>query len=142
MSYLAEVIGLSIKNGKVIQKFQLLNIKRRFAGLLKIYTIVIPDKELDETVRLFRENMTTRLNKEWYITIHNSDRVIIVFRERVFTLSGKGVVATYQKQIDVSRAKDRQMWEEMLQYAKSIGVPENQRDFLPENFDKLTYPEG
>ena len=41
--------------------------------------------------------------------------------------------------LDVSRVEDKDKWEELIQYAKSLGVPDSQCDFLPENFAKETY---
>ena len=132
MSYYAEVINLSLKNDKILEGFPILRIKKRFLGLLKIYTIEVDEKNIDETVRLFQKNMSTKLRKEWYITFHTEEKVIIVFRKRIFKLSGKGIVPVYQKVLDVSGAEDKEKWEEVIRYAKSLGVPDNQCDFLPE----------
>ena len=51
-------------------------------------------------------------------------------------MSGKGIVPVYQKSIDTENVEDKELWYEMLAYAKSIGVPERQCDFLPEGFNK------
>lgn len=132
MNYYAEVINLSLKNDKILEDFPILSIKKRFLGLLKIFTIEVDEKNIDETVKLFQKNMSTKLRKEWYITFHTEEKVIIVFRKRIFKLSGKGIVPVYQKVLDVSGAEDKEKWEEVIQYAKSLGVPDNQCDFLPE----------
>lgn len=132
MNYYAEVINLSLKNDKILEDFPILSIKKRFLGLLKIFTIEVDEKNIDETVKLFQKNMSTKLRKEWYITFHTEEKVIIVFRKRIFKLSGKGIVPVYQKVLDVSGAEDKEKWEEVIRYAKSLGVPDNQCDFLPE----------
>ena len=132
MNYYAEVINLSLKNDKILEDFPILSIKKRFLGLLKIFTIEVDEKNIDETVKFFQKNMSTKLRKEWYITFHTEEKVIIVFRKRIFKLSGKGIVPVYQKVLDVSGAEDKEKWEEVIQYAKSLGVPDNQCDFLPE----------
>lgn len=139
MYYHAEVINLSLKNDKMLEGFQILHTNKRFLGFVKIITIAIPEDEIEKTVELFQKKMSTRLNKEWYITFHNAERVIVVFRKRIFHLSGKGIVPIYQKLLDVSRAEEKDNWEELIQYAKSLGVPDSQCDFLPENFEKESY---
>lgn len=139
MYYHAEVINLSLENDKILEEFQILSTKKRFLGFVKIITIAIPEEKIEKTVKLFQKNMSTKLNKEWYITFHNAERVIVVFRERIFHLSGKGIVPVYQKRLDVSKAGDKDKWEELIQYAKSLGVPDSQCDFLPEDFEKETY---
>ena len=138
-SYYAEVINLSLKDKKMLKKFPIIKCQSRFLGLCKIYTISIPEKNIDESVNAFQQNMSTALNKEWYITFHTSENVIIVFREKVFNLSGKGIKPVYQKCIDTADAEDKDNWEEMIQYAKSLGIPDEQCDFLPENFAQQEY---
>ena len=84
----AEIINLSLKDSSIIKKFPMLDVKKRFLGYVKIYTISIPENDIEETIRIFQKNMSTKLKKEWYITFHNVERVIIVFRKRIFDLSG------------------------------------------------------
>ena len=94
---------------------------------------------IEDTVKAFQKNMSTSLKKEWYITFHTSENVIVVFREKIFALSGKGIIPVYQKCIDTSHAEDKQKWDEMITYAKSLGIPDEQCDFLPEDFTNQDY---
>lgn len=132
--YYGEVINLSLKDKKMLKKFPVIKCKNRFWGLCKIYTISIPEKDIDATVKAFQENMSTALKKEWYITFHTPENVIVVFREKIFTLSGKGISPIPQKCIDTSCAEDKEKWDEMVRYARSLGIPDEQCDFLPEDF--------
>ena len=132
--YLAEVISLSMKDKKLLKKYPILKCEKRLGGLYKIYTISIPKREIDDAVKVFQENMSTALKKEWYITFHTPENVRIVFREKIFTLSGKGITPIPKKRLDTSRAEDKQQWDEMIQYAKSLGIPDEQCDFLPRDF--------
>lgn len=138
-NYHAEVINLSLKDRSIIKKYPILKCKKRFLGLCKIYTIAIPEKEIAGAINLFQENMSNALGKEWYITFHTAEKVVVVFRDRIFNLSGKGISPVYQKCIDTSHAEDKTNWDEMIQYAKSLGVPEEQCDFLPEDFATQKY---
>ena len=123
----------------MIKKFPVLKCQSRFFGLCKIYTISIPEKDIEDEVKAFQKNMSTALKKEWYITFHTSENAIVVFREKIFGMSCKGIVPVYKKRIDTSHAKDKQRWDDMIQYAKSLGVPDEQCDFLPEDFTKQEY---
>ncbi|MDD4434182.1 MAG: hypothetical protein PHN48_10905 [Parabacteroides sp.] len=58
---------------------------------------------------------------------------------KIFYLSGKGITPVYQKCINTSHADDKQKWDEMISYAKTLGIPDEQCDFLPEDFDKMEY---
>lgn len=137
--YHAEVINLSLKNDKILEEFQILETKKRFLGIVKIHTIAIPEKDMEKSVRMFQKNMSTKMKKEWYITFHNAEQIIIVFRKRIFYLSGKGIIPVYQKLLDISGAEEKEKWEELIQYAKLLGIPDNQCDFLPENFRTQIY---
>ena len=137
--YHAEVINLSLKDKTMIKKYPVLKCKNRFLGLCKIYTISIPENDIEDTVKAFQKNMSTSLKKEWYITFHTSENVIVVFREKIFALSGKGIIPVYHKCIDTSHAEDKQKWDEMITYAKSLGIPDGQCDFLPEDFTNQDY---
>ena len=137
--YHAEVINISLNNDKILRNFPILDVKKRFLGFVKIYTVAVPEINIDETIKLFQENMGTRLKKEWYITFHNAEYVIIVFRKRIFKLSGKGIKPIYKKILDISNAEERDKWNEVIRYAKSLGIPDEQCDFLPEGFDERIY---
>lgn len=132
--YYAEVINLSLKDKKMLKQFPVIKCKKRFWGLCKIYTISIPEKDIDATVKAFQKNMSTALKKEWYITFHTPENVIVVFREKIFTLSGKGISPISRKCIDTSCAEDKEKWDEMVRYARFLGIPDEQCDFLPEDF--------
>ena len=130
--YYGEVINLSLRDISMLKKFKIVDIKKRFLGLVKIYTVELPSKKIEEIAKDFQSNMSTSLKKEWYITFHNRERVIVIFRTRIFDLSGKGITPIHGKMLDISHA-------ELISYAKKLGVPNSQCDFLPEDFSKRTY---
>ena len=89
----------------MIKKFPVLKCQSRFFGLCKIYTISIPEKDIEDEVKAFQKNMSTALKKEWYITFHTSENAIVVFREKIFVMSCKGIVPVYITSV----AKDRKV---------------------------------
>lgn len=132
--YHAEVVNLSLKDVGIINNYKTIDIKKRVLGFVKIYTLLIPGEKIKEAVNYFQSNMGTRLKKEWYITFHNENEVIVVFRSKIFKLSPKGISPVHRKLIDISSAKQKNEWNEMINYAKSLGIPDSQCDFLPEKF--------
>lgn len=130
--YHAEVVNLSLKNVDIINNYKTIDIKKRVWGFVKIYTLLIPSEKIDEAVNYFQSNMSIRLKKEWYITFHNENEVIVVFRSKIFKLSPKGILPVHGKLIDISSAEQKNEWNEMINYAKSLGIPDSQCDFLPE----------
>lgn len=139
MNYHAEVINLSLRNKKILANYTIQSVRKRFLGLLKIYTITVPADSVDDVITSFQKNMSTKLNKEWYITFHTNEDAIIVFRQKIFPLDTKDIQPVFQQQIDVSGMEDNLEWKNMISYAKSIGVPDNQCDFLPLDFRDQDY---
>lgn len=97
--YHAEVVNLSLKNVNVLNNYKIIASKKRFWGLVKIYTLLIPSEKIEEAVKYFQSNMSTRLKKEWYITFHNENKVIVIFRSKIFKLSPRGISPMHGKLI-------------------------------------------
>ena len=57
------------------------------------------------------------------INFHNRERVIVVFRTRIFELSGKGITPIHGKILDISHAEDKENWNELISYAKNYVKP-------------------
>lgn len=137
--YHAEIINLSQRDKSIFTQFPILEVRKRFLGFVKIYKIIIPEINVMETIEKIQANMSTALKKEWYVTAHNTDKVIVVFRQRIFHLLGVGIFPIYQQILNTSKADDKNEWDEMLSYAKSLSIPNSQLDFLPPNFKQENY---
>jgi hypothetical protein len=137
--YHTEIINLSQNNTDIFKKFKVIGVRKRFLGFIKIYKISIPENDLSEILTLVQHNMSRKLNKEWYATFHNADNAIVVFRKKVFHLSTTVITPKYQKRLNTDNAKDKQQWNEMLNYAKTLGIPDSQLDFLPPDFRTEVY---
>lgn len=60
--------------------------------------------------------MSRKLNKEWYAALYNPEKAIIVFREKIYELSTKGITPIYQKKVDIKNADDKYHWDKMIDY--------------------------
>lgn len=61
--YYGEVINLSLRDISMLKKFKIVDIKKRFLGLVKIYTVELPSKKIEEIAKDFQSNMSTSLKK-------------------------------------------------------------------------------
>ena len=59
------------------------------------------------------------------LTFRNAER-----KDTLLILQFIKELADYEKMLN----EDKDGWDEMIQYAKSLGVPDEQLDFLPEDF--------
>jgi hypothetical protein len=138
-NYHSEIVNLSQNNTNIFNEFNVIGVRKRFLGFVKIYKISIPENDLSETLTLVQHNMSRKLGKEWYATFHNADKAIVIFREKAFSLFTIGIIPEYQKCLSTDSAKEKQQWNEMLNYAKALGIPNSQLDFLPPDFMTEAY---
>lgn len=138
-NYHAIIINISQIDKRIFKRYKILNIKKRFLGLLKLYKITVPETDIENVAKEVQLNMSTKLKKEWYATFYNSERCIIVFRNKIFHLSTNGIHPVYQQKINTARADEKIKWDEMLTYAKTLGIPDNQLDFLPSDYKTEIY---
>jgi len=137
--YHAVIINISQIDKSIFERYKILDIKKRFLGLLKLYRINVPETDIENAAKEVQLNMSTKLKKEWYATFYNAERCIIVFRKKVFHLSTNGIYPVYQQKINTARADEKIKWDEMLMYAKTLGIPDKQLDFLPSDYKIEVY---
>jgi|GEM_PF-657942 len=138
-NYHAVIINLSQLDTSVFKSFNIINIQKRFLGIIKLYKISVHEKDIPETVSIVQSNMSRKLKKEWYVTFYNSERAIIVFRNKKFELSTNGITPMYQKKLNTINAADKEIWDKMICYAKSLNIPDSQLDFLPVGYKTENY---
>lgn len=138
-SYHAEIINLSQNDTSIFKHLNVMDVRKRFWGMVKIYKISILEKDIQETINSVQSNMSRKLKKEWYATFHNSEKAIVVFRKKLFKLSTTGIIPVYQQKLDTTNSVDKEHWDEMISYAKALNIPDNQLDFLPPDFRTEKY---
>jgi hypothetical protein len=138
-NYHADLVNLSQINTNIFKQFNVISIRKRFLGIIKIYKIKIPPNDLHNVIVSVQANMSKKLNKEWYVSFYNTEQIIVVFRKKIFELSTNGITPIYMKKLDTTNATDKEKWDEMINYAKSLHIPDNQLDFLSPNFRTETY---
>ena len=89
--YHGEVINLSLRDVTMLNKFKIIDIKKRFLGLVKIYTVELPSEKIEEIVKHFQSNMSKNLKKELLFTIEKelssfSAREYLFYPEKVLHL--------------------------------------------------------
>lgn len=135
----AVIINLSQLDINIFRNFNIINIKKRFFGIVQLYKITVPEEDIKEAISSIQANMSSKLKKEWYATFYNPEKAIIVFRNKKFELSTNGITPVYQQRLNTTNADDKKHWDEMIRYAKSLNIPDSQLDFLPPGFRTESY---
>ena len=84
-----------------------------------ILKIGVPEQAVVKTANAIQSNM----KDAFYSHLYSEDgRLIVIFKKRVFEVKA-----------------DRSAWKPVIEYGKSIGVPEEQLDFFPCRFEDEEY---
>ena len=116
MTWHGIVIDQSLKDKSVVDGLKILGTKEE--GEWKVYKVEVEDDKLQDTIQLIQPILNSG---GWYVHFYNDsgEKLTVVFRNRVFEL-----------------VNNPSFWNQVIEYGKSVGVPESEMDFKPNNFDK------
>ncbi len=104
------------------QSFEDLNFPNKFKVFAKkqdgswgIYGVEVEDVNLDKVISEIQKQMKSGT---WYVHFYNKEGLIVVFKEKIFRVN-----------------KDISIRQEMIEYGKSLGIPEEQLKVSPTNFE-------
>jgi hypothetical protein len=94
---------------------------QKLSGDWGLYGIKVDQNDCESTVVNIQAHMRT--DQPFYNHLYDDERLIVIFRERIFR------VTTHASS-----------WEEVKQYGLTLGIPEQQLDFWPNRFqDEIHY---
>lgn len=111
--YHAIIVNKSLVDESFIDQ---LNVIGKKEGSWVLYKISVAEAELEKTIKEIQSNMA---EGSWYFHFYNSDgsRMIVVFKDKSFETDS-----------------NPENWTEILEYGKSLNIPAEQLDFVPNNF--------
>jgi len=121
-NYHGIVVSFSQKNKSIFQRLHIIGLKKVLFGIIKLYKIDISEKEIKKIIQEIQMNMSKNIfmiNQEFYAHFYRKNELIIVYRNKIFSVT-----------------LDKNSWEEAIEYGKSIGIKENQLDFIPNRFEE------
>lgn len=80
-----------------------------------VYCVEIPEDEVEKRILEIQERMVIG---KFFNHVYNADKLIVIFKDKIFRL-----------------AKDTSTWNDAVNYGRSIGIPEDQLNFKPFNFE-------
>jgi hypothetical protein len=117
LEYHGIVVDVSQKDQSIFNKLKILGKKK--TGGWALYKIGVEPGKVEETIKLLRQNMVEEI---FYFHFYKDDELIVVFNERIFRIK-----------------TDRSTWGEVVEYGRSLGIPEKQLDFYPCRTQDETY---
>jgi hypothetical protein len=119
------VIDLSQKMRSVFGELEIIGRRRFFFNTMSLLKLRVSADALEPAIAKLQANLRRGLGpfvKAFYFHFYREGELIVVFKDRIFRTE-----------------PDRSLWEDMLKYGKSLGIPEHQLDFVPCRFADEEY---
>ncbi|MDO8515068.1 MAG: hypothetical protein Q7S14_01085 [bacterium] len=113
------IIDQQFKDKNFLNNFKVFAKKQD--GSWGIFGIEIEDKLLDKTIDSIQQNMDE--SKPWYAHLYDDKSLIIIFKSKIIKVT-----------------PHKSTWSPIVEYGKTLNIPEKQLDFWPNRFqDEIHY---
>lgn len=116
MEYHGNFLDMEFKDPNFLEEFKVLKTRKSKTNPWTHYLVVVKEDELEDVIREVQEQL---IFPGYYAHLYNRDGsdVIVIFPHRVFRASSDRL-------------------DEAREYGRSIGIPQEQLDIKPLNFDE------
>jgi hypothetical protein len=111
------VINISQKKSAVLDHLDIIGRKKVLSNALVLLKLRVAADAIEPTILRLQANMRRSLPpviRAFYFHFYNESELIVVFKDRIFRTR-----------------PDPVLWDEVIEYGKSLGIPEKQLDFFP-----------
>jgi hypothetical protein len=119
------VFDLSQRNKSVLKSLDILGRGKAFFNRISHLKVQVSAVALERTIQRLQGNMRKKLwpiAHSFYFHLYNEEELIIVFKERIFEVK-----------------PDKSQFGEIIEYGRGLGIPMNQLDFIPYQFEDGIY---
>ena len=117
-NYHGIIVDKSQYDESIFTELKILGSKTSSQGWI-LYKIEVSPEEIDKTIRKLQQNMVLG---SFYCHFYRNAELIVVFKEKIFRIT-----------------PDKLTWKEVIEYGKSLRIPEKQLDFHPCKIEDETY---
>lgn len=115
-NYHGIIVDVSQKEQLIFNRLKILS--KKVDGEWTLYKIEVTPMEKDKIIKELQRNLV----KGFYFHLYKDNELIAIFKDKIF------------------KAKtDSSTWEKIIEYGKSINIPEEQLDFTPCKIEDETY---
>lgn len=106
--YRGILVDVSQKNKAIFKELDILSQKEDGDWIL--YKVSVSEENMEEALKSLQDN----LMEGFYFHFYRNKELIAVFKKKIFRVS-----------------TDESTWKEIIEYGKSLNIPEEQLDFYP-----------
>lgn len=111
------VMNISQKKSAVLDPLDIIGRKKVLSNALVLLKLRVAADAIEPTILKLQANMRRSLPpaiRAFYFHFYNENELIVVFKDRIFRTKPNPA-----------------LWDEVVEYGKSLGIPEKQLDFFP-----------
>jgi len=125
-NYQGVIIEESLENKEVLKKIKIISTKVEpitdehktpWLSQWTLHTVEIPDNEAKEIAEGISKSLDRNHGGSWYADFKNDTHHYIIFRDKIFYID----------------RKSKEQYDEAKRYGISLGIPEYQVDFAPDD---------
>jgi len=109
------ILDLEFEDKAFPKKFNVFAKRKSTTSDWTIYGVEIADTDIGQTILEIQQAMKN--DEPYYAHFYNNTELVVVFRQKIFTVT-----------------PDSSTWLPVVEYGKSIQIPEEQLDFQPNRF--------
>jgi hypothetical protein len=117
LEYHGIVVDVSQRDQSIFSRLKILGKKK--TGDWTLFKVGVEPGRIERTIKQLQENM---VEETFYFHFYKDNELIVVFNNRTFRTT-----------------TDESKWREVIEYGKSLGIPEKQLDFYPCRIEEETY---
>ncbi len=110
------LVDVSQKDKTIFRKLNILSQKKD--GSWVLYKVGISPKQINKQIKQLQNNMVDG----FYFHFYRENKLIVVFKKRIFKVK-----------------TDKSTWKDLIEYGKSLNIPEEQLDFFPCKISEENY---
>lgn len=115
------VIPEGFNDPSLVDSFKLFAKKRSNNNGWALCGISVHESEVNEVIHSIQNQL--RADEPWYAHLYNDEELIVIFKQKIFRVT-----------------PHQSSWKPVIEYGRTIGIPDEQLDFWPNRFqDEIHY---
>jgi hypothetical protein len=114
--YHGNLLDTEFKNPNFVYKFKIFAKRKSEKNPWTMHGVVVSADRIENVIQEVQKNLLS--DKPFYAHFYRDNELIIVFKKRVFRVT-----------------PDKSTWKEIIEYGRSLGVPDEQLVFAPNRFE-------
>jgi len=110
--YHGNILDTSFTNPQFVNEFKVFARRKSPTNPWTMHGVAVPEGKIEKVIARVQENLIP--NTPYYAHFYRGDDLLVVFKEKVFKIR-----------------PDKSTWNDVIEYGRALGIPDEQLDFAP-----------